>query len=100
MTAQGGGPMSGYPNQQSPMGVSSPAGRDNWNPGYGAHGAHGMAPPNGMAHPNYGQVPVNGGGVPGSAGGYGRNDHGYGAPPSAGGYPPAGQAGNYGGYHG
>ena len=95
MTPQGGphsaGPMSGYPNQQSPMGAPSPAGRGNWN-----HTAQ-----QGMAPQGYGQS--NGGGVPGSAGGYGRGDHmqgGYGGPPSAAGYAPNGQAGNYGGYQG
>lgn len=99
MTPQGGphsaGPMPGYPNQQSPMGAPSPAGRGNWN--YTAQGGPGMA------HQGYGQMPSNGGGVPGSAGGYGRGDQmqgGYGGPPSAGGYPPNGQAGNYGGYQG
>lgn len=94
MTPQGGphsaGPMSGYPNQHSPMGAPSPAGRGNWN--YTAQP--------GMAPQGYGQ---NGGGVPGSAGGYGRGDQmqgGYGGPPSAAGYPPNGQTGNYAGYQG
>ena len=96
MTPQGGphsaGPMSGYPNQQSPMGAPSPAGRGYQ--GYGGQGGPGMAP-------QYSQMPSAAGAVPGSAGGYGRPDQmqgGYGGPPSAGGYPPNGQAGNYGGY--
>ena len=100
MTPQNGphsaGPMSGYPNQQSPMGAPSPAGRSgNWN--YTAQAGPGMA------HQGYGQMPSNGGGVPGGAGGYGRTDQmqgGYGGPPSTGGYPPNGQAGNYGSYQG
>ena len=97
MTPQAGpqsaGPMSGYPNQQSPMGAPSPAGRGYQ--GYGGQGGPGMAPQ------GYGQMPPSAGGVPGSAGGYGRADHmqgGYGGPPSAGGYPPNGQTGHYGGY--
>ena len=85
--------MSGYPNQQSPMGAPASAGR-----GYQGYG--GQAGP-GIAPQGYGQMPPNAGGVPGSAGGYGRPDPmqgGYGGPPSAGGYAPNNQAAHYGGY--
>lgn len=88
--------MPGYPNpnQPSPIGGPSPAGR-----GYQGYGAQGGPP---MAPQGYAQIPHSAGGMPVSAGGYGRPDHmqgGYGGPPpSAGGY--SAQPGNYGGYQG
>ena len=59
MTPQGGphsaGPISGYPNQQSPMGTPSPAGRGYQ--GYGGQGGPGIASQCGQMPKAVGVVP-------------------------------------------